>query len=78
VIFTPGGEFLSSGGIFPGDTTNNVVEYSVVMEFLRDSLSHGISHLWVYLDAQMVVSLLNGVYVFMIPLLTEGSLGYVS
>jgi ribonuclease HI len=59
VIFTPQGQFLSSRGIFLGDTTNNVVKYSAVIEFLRDALSLGISHLRVYLDAQLVVSQLN-------------------
>jgi ribonuclease HI len=62
VIFTPQGQFLSSGGIFLGDATNNVIEYNTVIELLRDTFSHGISHLWVYLDAQLVVSQLNGVY----------------
>jgi ribonuclease HI len=55
-IFTPQGQLLSSGGICLGDTTNNFAEYSVVIELLRDALSLGISHLWVYLDAQLVVS----------------------
>ena len=62
VIFTPQGQFLSSEGICLGDTTNNVAEYSAVIEFLRDTLSLGISHLWVYLDAQLVVSQLNRIY----------------
>jgi ribonuclease HI len=62
VIFMPQGQLLSSGGICLGDATNNVVEYNAVIEFLRDALSHGISHLRVYLDAQLVVSQLNGVY----------------
>ena len=53
---------LSSGGICLGDTKNNVAEYSVVIELLRDALSLGISHLRVYLDAQLVVSQLNKVY----------------
>jgi ribonuclease HI len=53
---------MSSGGICLGEATNNVVEYSAVIELLCDALSHGISHLWVYLDAQLVVSQLNGVY----------------
>ena len=56
VIFTPRGQLLSSGGICLGDTTNNVAEYSAVIELLRDALSLGISHLWVYLDAQLAVS----------------------
>ena len=62
VIFTPRGQLLSSIGICLGDTTNNVVEYSAVIELLRDALSFGISHLWVYLDAQLVVSQLNRIY----------------
>jgi ribonuclease HI len=62
VIFTPTGQLVSSGGACLGEATNNVVEYSVVIELLRDALSHGISHLWVHLDAQLVVSQLNGVY----------------
>jgi ribonuclease HI len=56
VIFTPQGQLLSSGGICLGDTTNNVAEYSVFIEFLRDALSLGISHLRVYIEAQLVVS----------------------
>jgi ribonuclease HI len=62
VIFTPQGQLLSSGGICLGDTTNNVAEYNTVIKLLCDTLSHGISHLQVYLDAQLVVSQLNGVY----------------
>jgi hypothetical protein len=62
VIFTPQGQFLSSGGIFLGDDTNNVTKYKEVLELLCDALSHGISQLRVYLDAQLVVSQLNGVY----------------
>jgi ribonuclease HI len=62
VIFMPQGQFLSSGDICLGDATNNVVKYSVVLELLCDALSRGISHLWVYLDAQLVVSQLNWVY----------------
>jgi ribonuclease HI len=62
VIFTPQGQLLSSGGICLGDSTNNVVEYSAVIELLHDALSHGIYYLLVYLDAQLVVSQLNEVY----------------
>jgi ribonuclease HI len=62
VIFTPTGQLVSSGGVCLGEATNNVVEYSVIIELLCDALSHGISHLRVHLDAQLVVSQLNGVY----------------
>ena len=33
-----------------------------MIELLHDALSHGISHLQVYLDSQLVVSQLNEVY----------------
>jgi ribonuclease HI len=56
VIFTPQGQFLSSGGICLGDTTNNVTEYNAVIELLHGTLSLGISHLRVCLDAWLVVS----------------------
>ena len=62
VIFTPQCQLLSSRGICLGDTTNNVIEYSAVIELLHDALSLGISHLRVYLDAQLVVSQLNTIY----------------
>jgi ribonuclease HI len=62
VIFTPLGQLLSSGGICLGDSTNKVTEYSAVIELLHDTLSFGISHLRVYLNAQLVVSQLNRVY----------------
>ena len=45
VMFSPRGQLLSSRGICLGDTTNNVVEYSAVIELLRDAFSLGISHL---------------------------------
>ena len=45
VIFTPQGQFLSSGGICLGNTTNNVAEYNTIIELLHDTLSLGISHL---------------------------------
>jgi ribonuclease HI len=45
VIFTSQGQLLSSGGICLGDTRNNVIKYSAVIELLCDALSLGISHL---------------------------------
>ena len=40
----------------------NVVEYSVVIELLRDAISHGVLSLEVRLDLQLAVSQLNGLY----------------
>jgi ribonuclease HI len=55
VIYSPEGLFVSSGGICLGPFTNNVAEYSIVIELLHDSISHGIHTLEVHLDSQLVV-----------------------
>jgi ribonuclease HI len=62
VIFSPFLQLMSFGGIVLGEETNKFSEYNAVIELLRDDLSHGISHLRVYLDSQLVVSQLKGVY----------------
>jgi ribonuclease HI len=41
---------------------NNVAEYSVVIELLRDATLHGILSLEVHLDYQLVVCQLNDIY----------------
>ena len=41
VIYTPTGQVLSSGGVCLRPSSNNVAEYSVVIEILRDAISHG-------------------------------------
>ena len=50
---------MSSGGICLQHSSNNVVEYSVVIELLRDAISHGVLSLEVCLDSQLVVSQIN-------------------
>ena len=62
VIYTPTGQVLSSGGVCLQPFSNNVVEYSVIIELLRDAISHGVLSLEVRLDLQLVVSQLNGLY----------------
>ena len=42
VIYTPMGQVLSSGGVCLRPYSNNVSEYSVVIELLRDAISHGV------------------------------------
>ena len=55
VIYTPTGQILSSEGICLQPSSNNVAEYSVVIELLQDSISHGVLSLEVHLDSQLVV-----------------------
>ena len=62
VIYTPMGQVLSLGGICLWPYSNNVAEYSVVIELLRDAISHGVLSLEVRLDLELVVSQLNGLY----------------
>ena len=62
VIYTPTGRVLSSRGVCLRPSSKNVVEYSVVIELLRDAISHGVISLEVRLDSQLVVSPLNGLY----------------
>ena len=56
VIYTPMGQVLSSRGIYLRPSSNNVAEYSVVIELLRDAISNGVLSLEVCLDSQLVVS----------------------
>ena len=62
VIFTPMGRVLSLGGVCLWPSSNNVAEYSAVIELLRDAISHGVLSLEVHIDSQLVVSQLNGLY----------------
>jgi len=62
VVYSPEGLLVSSGGVCPRPSTNNVVEYSAIIEILCDSISHGILSLEVHLDSQLVVCHLNGSY----------------
>ena len=62
VIYTPMGQVLSSGGVCLRPSSNNVAEYSVIIELLWDAILHGILSLEVCLDSQLVVSKLNGLY----------------
>ena len=56
MIYTPMGQVLSSEGVCLRPSSNNVVEYSVIIELLRDAISHGVLSLEVRLDSDLVVS----------------------
>ena len=62
VIYTPMGRVLSSGGVCLWPSSNNVAEYSAIIELLRDAILHGVLSLEVHLDSELVVSQLNGLY----------------
>ena len=66
VIYLPSGQLLSSGGSCLGLATNNLAEYSAVIELLVDVIHHGIDHLIVRLDSQLVVSQWMAYIIFVI------------
>jgi ribonuclease HI len=61
-IYTPTNKLISLHGVCLSCETNNIVEYSAVIELLTNVVSLGIRHLVVRLDLQLVVLQLNNVY----------------
>ena len=55
VIYTPTSQVISSGGVYLRPSSNNVAEYSAVIELLCDAISNGVQSLEVCLDSQLVV-----------------------
>ena len=62
VIYDHSGELVNLQGVCLGCTTNNIAEYSVVLELLTEVVNFGIRELLVYLDSQLVVLQLNSHY----------------
>jgi ribonuclease HI len=54
-IYAPMDELISLHGVILNIATNNIVEYSAVIELLTYIVSLGICHLLVQLDSQLVV-----------------------
>jgi ribonuclease HI len=61
-IYAPTNELISLQGVFLGRATNNIAEYSAVIELLTDAISLGIRQLVVRLDSQLVVLQLSNIY----------------
>jgi ribonuclease HI len=68
-IYTPTNELVSLRGVCLGRVTNNIAEYSVVIELLVDAISLGIRHLVVRLDSHLVVLQLSNIYSIRSPTL---------
>ena len=68
-IFTPNDELVSFQGICIGRSTNNITEYSTLIELLSDSISFGINRIIIRLDSQLVVLQLTSVYIVRNPTL---------
>jgi ribonuclease HI len=68
-IYAPTNELISLQGVCLGRETNNIAEYSTVIELLVDVISPGICCLVVRLDSQLVVLQLSNVYSIRSPTL---------
>ena len=68
-IFAPNDELVSFRGICIGRSTNNITEYSALIELLSDAILFGINHIIIRLDSQLVVLKLTSVYTVRNPTL---------
>ncbi len=61
-IFNPSGKLVCFRGVCIGRSTNNIAEYSELIEILSDAITHGICQLVIRLDSQLVILQLTGIY----------------
>jgi ribonuclease HI len=66
-IYAPTNELITLRGVCLGHATNNIAEYSVIIELLIDVISVGIRHLVVQLDLHLIVLHLSNVYAIRSP-----------
>lgn len=62
VLYAEDGSVLEEIGTYLGISTNNVAEWTGLLEGLRAALELGVDDLTVRLDSELVVRQLNGVY----------------
>jgi len=62
VITTPDGRHIESFGRYMGITTNNQAEYSAVLEGIKAAQKYEPQKLRFFLDSELVVKQLNGIY----------------
>ncbi len=62
VISNQKGEILEARGIYLGNTTNNVAEYTAMLEGLKAANTAGFKKLKVFSDSELMVRQINGQY----------------
>ncbi|MFC1676948.1 phosphoribosylglycinamide formyltransferase [Planctomycetota bacterium] len=62
VISDKSGNKLAAKGLFIGKATNNVAEYTAVLEALKCAVNAGVKVVTVYSDSELVVKQINGQY----------------
>ena len=68
-IYAPTNELITLRGVCLGRATNNIVQYSSIIELLINSISLDIRHLVAQLDSQLIVLQLSNVYAIRSPTL---------
>jgi ribonuclease HI len=71
VIISPTNNIVSYRGIYVDPATNNVAEYSVVIELITKASALGIHHLIVCVISELVVLHLNSTYSIRHPILFQ-------
>ncbi len=62
ILKTPEGEVIVAEGQYVGETTNNVAEYKALLLGLERALEHGVRHLEVRADSELLIKQLRGEY----------------
>ena len=62
VLYDEDGEVLEEIGAFLGVTTNNVAEWTALLQGLKAALARGVDEIAVRLDSELVVKQLSGAY----------------
>ena len=62
VLYGEDGEVLQEIGTFLGVTTNNVAEWTALLEGLKAAVARGIDDIAVRMDSELVVKQLSGAY----------------
>src|ERR1700733_13589096 len=56
VLYYPIGQLMVSKGVCIGPASNNMAEYTVIINLLSEAISYEIDSLVIYLDSQLIVS----------------------
>jgi len=63
VLLDPqGAEVVAKGEVLPGETTNNVAEYTALLRGVQAAMAHGVRAILVRLDSELVVRQIRGEY----------------
>ena len=62
VLYGDDGEVIEEIGTFLGVTTNNVAEWTALLEGLKAALARGVDDIAVRMDSELVVKQLSGAY----------------